>query len=270
MQKDEGTMTAWEAKIEFEKANLSESTLRRWARVGKIHRVKNGVYSRGDVLRAVSAEQGKQAAKEQYQYSGARVATPEDASGIANLVAAMFGGTPHPERWLSWMNKNPDIAYVGTSDGIVISCGFVVPHREKKILSIFPQEVTPSTNLDEILEYRPGEHVCIYARTICVAEYDTDGRRYRYAQRKIWAGALLLAITRGIINLGARGVIIDKAYGRSDSKDGERAMRALGMTEIKTVTTHRNFVIDFPSSGLNMVRRYEQKFMEWQKEQCGE
>jgi hypothetical protein len=272
------TMTAQEAKKEFDKVGLSESTVRRWARIKKIQRVKNGLYVRSSVDNALNefrGEQKKKAKKEEYQYSQVRLATPEDSTGIAILVAAMFGGQPNPDRWASWIEKNPDIAYVGMIqrgmiDEMVISCGFVVPHREKKILSILSQEITPPTRLDEILEYRAGEHVCLYARTICVAENDTDCQGYSYAQRKVWATGLLLAMTRGVIELGARGVIIDKMYGRSDSKDGERAMRTLGCTEIKTSTTHRNFVIDFPASGLNMVRRYEQQFLEWQRKQSGE
>lgn len=267
------TMTAQEAKKEFDKVGLSESTVRRWARIKKIQRVKNGLYVRSSVVNALDefrGEQKKKAKKEEYEYSQVRLARPEDAYGMAVLIADMFGGSPNPDRWLSWIERNPTIAYIGVIDGVIISCGFVVPHREKKILSILSQEITPPTRLDEILEYRAGEHVCLYARTICVAERDAASDQYSHVQRRIWATGLLLAMTRGIIDLGARGVIIDKVYGRSDSKDGERAMRSLGCTEIKTSTTHRNFVIDFPASGLNMVRRYEQQFLEWQRKQSGE
>ncbi len=266
------TMTAQEAKKEFGKVGLSESTIRRWARETRIERVKNGLYVRSSVVKALNefTEQKKKTKKEVYQYSQVCLAEPDDAYGMAVLIANMFGGSPNPDRWLSWIQKNPDIAYVGVIDGVVISCGFVVPHREKKILNILSQEITPPTRLEDILEYHAGEHVCLYARTICVAENDASGNPYSHVQRRIWATGLLLAMTRGVIDLGSRGVIIDKMYGRSDSKDGERAMRTLGCTEIKTSTTHRNFMIDFPSSGLNMVQRYEKAYLEYQRKLAGE
>jgi hypothetical protein len=47
-------------------------------------------------------------------------------------------------------------------------------------------------------------------------------------------------------------------------------MRDIGFTQIKTVTSHKNFVIDIPASGLEIVLRYEKALNQWRLKHSGE
>src|ERR1700737_1797489 len=75
---------------------------------------------------------------------------PEDMTLIAPLIEELFGSYPNVERWSSLIAKNPDIAYMLTSEEKAVGCGFIMPLTEQKILDIFGKEITPATFPEEV------------------------------------------------------------------------------------------------------------------------
>jgi hypothetical protein len=156
------------------------------------------------------------------------------------------------------MERNPEISYILRSEGKVVGCGFIIPLSEEKIQSILSEEVTPLTYPDEILLYKPRGSVNLYIRSVGVLQRGVSPKQKTY-----WAERLILGLSKVVIDLGAKGVIIEKIYGRSDTKAGEHTMRMMGFTQIPTVTSHKNFVIDVATSGLELILRYKKALNTW-------
>jgi hypothetical protein len=265
----------------FVEAELSENTFRKRIKAGLIHptdlpegRKRGSLYPRDEVLAAAIKKRGKSyenSKKSNASSSGIdlkptsfAVATLADMPAIADLLESLFDARPNIERWLAWINRNPDIAYVLRSEDQIVGCGFVLPLTEQKILSILAQEVTPVTNPEEIFFYQPEVPVYLYVRSIGVLQKDVS-----FKQRAHWAEQLILGLTKAVISLGARGIRIEKIYGRSDTKAGERTMRLMGFTQIPTLTSHKNFCIDIATSGLEVVLRYKHALDQWRRKYEG-
>lgn len=263
MQNEEGTMTAWEAKVEFERAGLSESTLRRWARDGKIHRVKNGVYSKGDVLKAINMEHDKKIPKNVIAIETARLlkATVDDMPELAVAIEAVFGTYPDVAHWSRWLQHNPDIAYILRSniDGRIVGTALIMPYvAEKKITDILSNDVGPTTNPEDLVKtYTSEMKTSIYIRSVGVL----PGTSKR--QKRAWGLAIIRGLRLAIVALGSKGVIIDRIYSRSETADGINILQHLGFTEIVSNTLYRNYMIDVSISGLPMILRYKEALNRW-------
>jgi hypothetical protein len=191
---------------------------------------------------------------------------PDDMVELAMVIEKIFDTRPDIERWSNWIRKNPDIGYMVKSENQIVGCGFLIPLTEEKILDIISKEITPPTLPDDIQEYKPDIPVYLYARTIGVLQNEEVSTR----QRHYWASVLIRHLTSAVVELGTRGIVIKKIYGRSDSKEGVRLMAGMGFTHLRTTTSHENFVIDVESSGLEMILRYEQALNEWHHRHGGE
>ncbi len=153
---------------------------------------------------------------------------PEDMVDLAPVIEQIFDTRPDIERWSSWIRKNPDVGYMVKSEGKIVGCGFILPLTEEKILDILSKEITPPTLADDILEYKPEVPVYLYARTIGVLQNEAISIR----QRRHWASVLVRHIADVVIDLGARGIVIEKIYGRSDSEESKLSMSGvIGMEE---------------------------------------
>ena len=270
---EEEWLTAQEAIDAFRSVGLSEPTFRRRVREKKIQqylpegRKRGALYPKRQVLAALEeaapSNVSRTEKKQKHRHTDIKptiftLATPQDMPEIADLLETLFDGRPNIEWWSAWMRRNPEIGYILRSEGRIVGCGFIFPLTEEKIQSILSEEVTPSTHPDEILLYEPGTSVNLYTRSIGVLQQGVSVK-----QRNYWAERLILGLTRIVISLGDRGIWINKIYGRSDTKAGEHTMRMMGFTQIPTVTSHKNFVIDVSTSGLEVILRYKKRLNNW-------
>jgi hypothetical protein len=273
MQQQEEMITASQAINAFRDAGLSEPTFRRRVRAGKIQghlpegRKRGALYSKSQVINAIGEATPSEASNKVKRHKAHHndlkpalfmKATPQDMPEMADLLETLFDGRPNIERWSAWMTRNQDIGYILRSEGKVVGCGLVVPLSVEKIQSILSEEVTPPTYPHEICLYKPGEPVNLYVRSIGVLQHGVSAK-----QKKYWAERLILSLSKVIIDLGARGIVIEKIYGRSDTKAGERTMRIMGFTQIPTITSHKNFLIDVATSGLELIIRYKKALNSW-------
>jgi hypothetical protein len=270
----EELMTSQEAVQAFTEAGLSEPTFRRRVRAGQIKsilpagRQRGARYPKSQVLAAISNENGKvQQDLSKPKLKGATFTKmkPEDMILIAPIIEEAFGNYPQIERWSSLIAKNPDIGYILISEGKAVACGFIMPLTEEKILDIFSKEVTPPTFPEEIQEYQEGVEYYLYARTIAVTQKEISN-----TQSRLWGSLLIRNLMRTVLALASRGIVIKKIYGRSDTPQGFELMHGMGFTQIRTSTTHKNFVIDVETSGLDIILQYEKILNQWRKKHLGD
>lgn len=179
---------------------------------------------------------------------------------VADILDNLFVGYPNVEQWQERIKANEDIGYVVTDDGVIKGCGFIMPHTEEWILDIFPQEVTPITYPHDILQYEPGSRACLYLRSVGVLQKGVP-----LEKKKRWAQILIVGILKKIVELGDRGIFIDRIYARSDTLQGENMLRRLGFTQLMTTTSHENFVIDVKPSGITFIKQYKENLDRWRK-----
>jgi hypothetical protein len=182
----------------------------------------------------------------------------EDMPIVADILHELFDVYPNVEQWQERIKANPDIGYVVTDDETIVGCGFIMPHTEEKILSIFPLEETPITYPHEILPYEPGTRMCLYLRSVGVRQKSVPTEK-----KKVWAQVLISGLLKEMVKLGSRGIILDKIYARSDTFQGERMLHRLGFTRLTTTTNHENFVIDVTPSGLTFMKQYKMALAKW-------
>lgn len=262
MQPPQGDlMTAQEAIQAFIQAGSSEPTFRRRVRAGQIEsilpegRQRGAMYPKKQVIAALNREKrSKRDTKpKETNLKGATFIKmkPEDMVKVAPVIYEIFDTYPDIERWSSLIAKNPDTGYMLVSEEKVVGCGFMIPLIEQKILDILSKEVTPPTTADEVQEYRPKEQYYLYVRTIGVIQ-----KSVATAQKRFWAGILVRNLMKTFVALGSRGIVVKKVYGRSDTVEGLRLMHDMGFTQVRTTTSHKNFLIDVGTSGIEMVLRY--------------
>ena len=276
MQTEGELVNTQEAIKIFINAGLSESTFHRRVKSGKIEKImptgkqRGALYPNAQVLACIAAEKkANLKVKNTRTYANIKsakcvFARPEDMDRLAPLIEELFGSYPAIERWRSWIEKNPSIALMLISENEVVGCGFLMPLTEEKIIEVFGSEVTPAITANDVQTYEPGKDMYVYARTIGVTQ------RHGHVQKRVWASILVRNLMKTIISMGQKGIEIQKIYGRNDTTEGLKLMRNMGFTQIRTTTTHKNFVIDVETSGLEMVLRYEQALNEWKQRYAGD
>ncbi len=265
-------MTAQEAIQAFTLAGLSGPTFRRRVRSGHIEsilpdgRQRGALYPRSQVLAAIH-EKSKGMKRRRKSTSHIKPstfsrATPQDMKEIAPLLVSFYAARIDPQKRAAWIERNPEVAFILRCEGEAVGCAFVLPLPEQKILEIFSSQVKPPTRPHEILPYEPGKHVHLYVRAVGVLQTVSK------EQRRHWAARLIKELARAIINLGERGIYIDKIYAQGDTKAGERALRALGFTQIDlhTPTTRKNYVLDVAQSGSSFAMRYKHVLDVWRSD----
>lgn len=258
-------LLTWREAIQvFIHAGMSESTFRRRVKTGDIHplstgnRKKGALYPKREVFIAAKLD-----VPEKRDVQFVKVA-PETMPEMVPVLESVFEGSPNVERWQSWMVANPDIAYMLKIDDRAVGVGLIVPLSQEKITSILVRQVTPPTDPSEILPYVPGMPVNLYVRSVGIIASAT------HAEKRRWAAILVRGFLKVIAELGARGIIIDRIYSRSETVDGIRILRHMGFTEIAGVTNHHDFMIDVPTSGLKIIKEYTACLDKWREAHGGE
>jgi hypothetical protein len=76
-------------------------------------------------------------------------------------------------------------------------------------------------------------------------------------ERRIYGARHINALRQALLDLGKRGISIEKIYARSDTPEGIRLMRHMGLTEVPSTTDKRNFYLDVAESGIPMIMEYK-------------
>ncbi len=188
-----------------------------------------------------------------------RRATVQDMPEMGELLKTFYGPKISIEKRAAWIERNPEIAYILKSEDKIVGCAFIMPLEENKIMQILESQVKPPTRPHEILLYKPNEHVSLYVRSVGVLQSVSK------EQRRYWAAQLIRGLAQAIIELGSKGVFINKIYAQGDTKIGEHTLKMVGFTqiEIKTSTNRKNYMIDVETSGSVWAMNYKNALNTW-------
>lgn len=261
-------MTSQEAKQAFLRAGLSEATFHRRVNAGQIEsilpegRQRGAMYPRGQVLAAIGSKIKKSRKKKSainLKPTTFNKATIQDMPEIAALLETFFSRISIEKR-AAWLERNSEIAYILRSEGKVVGCAFILPLEEQKIIQILNALIKPPTRPQDISIYEPGKHYYLYIRSVVVLQSVPK------PQRKHWAARLISELVREIIELGTRGIIIDKIYAQTDTRRVEHLLKLLGFTQITSATESKNFVLDIVTSGSVFALQYKKALNRWLEE----
>lgn len=245
------------AKEAIEELGITEGTFYSYIRKGTLHKhtppgKKYSLYSRQEVKHLADELKGFiSPSKEQHKVAIVSRGTVEDMPETGTLIEAIFGTYPNLERWSKWIEKNPEIFYLMRHEDKVVGCAFIMPLAKQRIDDILAHEITPPIEAKEIGLYTPGETVHLYIRTVGIDP------TVSHEQKRVWGARIVTRLIRLIEDLGKRGIYIQTITSRSETKDGINLLRHFGFTEIETVTSSRNFVIDVKQSGIPFIMKYK-------------
>jgi hypothetical protein len=247
------------------KLGISDGMLHTYVQKGRLQRIvpagrKQGFYLRSEVGRLANELDTFFATRSQNTSTFAK-ATEEDIKGIVELTRVLFGirdsVSATVERRKKWIRKNPDTFYVLRIDGQVIGYAAFLPLKPEKIEKILrEEEFSQDLTAEDIEEFQPGKPFHLYYMAIAVK---TDMSR---AERRIYGARLIHGVLNALVELGKRGIVIETMTARSDTADGIRLMRHLGLTEVTSTTEKRNFVLRVAESAIPEILPYKQALQE--------
>lgn len=261
-------LTSKQAKEAFINAGLSETTLHRRVNSGDIEAVlppgrqRGAYYPEDQVIKAINNSrktQKKVKLTNILKPVSFGVASPDEMPKIGELLLTFFSKV-NVEKRKKWIERNSEVCYVLRSEGEIVGCAFVMPLEEEKILKILNSEVKPPTRPNDIQLYEPGKHYCLYIRSVVVLQ--SVGK----LQRRYWAARLISELVRELVNMGAKGIIVDKIYAQTDMRNVERLLKAIGFMQMVSPTTAKNFVLDIATSGSIYAMTYKRALDRWLEE----
>lgn len=263
----EDMLTAREAIDAFRNAGLSETTFRKRIKDGKIEkhlpegRDRGALYPRRQVLAVIGEEKPKKPGRSHHDLKPTAFlrATTQDMPEIAALLETLYKAKISSKKRAAWLEKNPEVAYVLRSEEKIVGCAFLMPLREEIILNSLQMEVKPAIKLSDILVYEPGSHVHLYLRSVGIVQKTVSKKQYKY-----WSMKLILGIAKSLVDLGSKGVIIEKIYAQGDTQHYQRALKVLGFVRISSPSAlHKNFVLDVSTCYEEIVMRYKRALNTW-------
>jgi hypothetical protein len=272
MKPPKGYYTATEAEKIL---NISSAMIRKHVENGKIHYFlpngrKQGFYRKSDVDRLANELEAFHILEEESATTNFTTATVADIPACIALNRKLFtakystGDATLQRKWTGWLEKNPEIIYVLKRDQEVIGIFMALPtqpnsNRFNKALrgdiSFVLGDVDISS--EDIEEYKTGNHVQIYLAEIGIDP--TLDTRIRHKQ-----GAKLISrFMDTIVDLGKRGIIIEKILSVGATKSGIRLLQHFGFSEVIFPRPDtRLFILDPRESGAPIMYDYREALAE--------
>lgn len=257
-----GLYTASEA---IKRLRLPSTTFHAYVRDGKIKKVVPPGRTEGYYEKTLIDQMARASELFVLQYASEPatfdVATTEDAQGIYEVIAALWGTlfTTPVEARLSWYKVNPAIDYVVKREGIVIGYITIMPMKHQIIEKLMRGEIRGwDIKPDDILPFMPGVPLECY---VGVAVRPGVYKPERYGMR------LLIGILDQLNEYARKGIFIKKMYAVSDTPDGVKLSRNLGFKEEPPAlgSTFRQYILDTEESDSPFVKEYMKNLKSTQK-----
>ena len=102
-------------------------TLHQWTPPGK----KYALYKQEEVNQLLRERETFIALKD-YHVAKFSQGTPDDMPETAKLIKAIFNTYPNVTRWITWIERNPEIFYIMRTSDQVVGCAFMMPLAKEK------------------------------------------------------------------------------------------------------------------------------------------
>jgi len=252
-----GLYTAGEA---IKKLRMPQATFHHYVKIGKIKKVvepgkTEGFYEKAYIDRMAKASElfAIHYATDSATFG---VATPEDAQGIYEVIASLWGTlfTTPVETRLSWYQINPEIDYVVKQDDIVAGYITIMPLKHEIIEKLLAGKIRGwDIRPDDILPFTLGTPLeCYTGAAVRAGVYKPE----KYSMR------LIMGIMEIMQEFARKGILIQKLYAVSDTPDGVKLSRDLGFNEMPPApnSTFRQFVLDLETSESPYAQEYREVF----------
>ena len=168
------------------------------------------------------------------------------------------------EKWTNWIRKNPEVVYVLKRNEEVVGITTTLPFKpdSEKFEKIIKGDISIllgdiDIRAEDIEEYSRGNHVQLY-----VAEIGIKPSLDKYLRRK-YGAKLIMKYMETIIDLGKKGVIIEKMASVGATMRGIRLLQQFGFSEVMfSREDTRLFVIDIKESGAPIIQAYKKALEE--------
>ncbi len=186
------------------------------------------------------------------------VAQPEDAQGIYDVIASLWGTlytTPVQTR-LNWYQKNPQIDYVVKQENEVMGYVTVMPMKHETLEKLMAGKIRGwDIKVGDILPFTPGVPLECYTGIAVKAKVD---RPKEYGMR------LLSGILNTMREYAKKGITITKIYAVSDTPNGVKLSRNLGFEEEPPAlgSTFNQYVLNLETSESSFAKEYRELLAE--------
>ncbi|HEY0754008.1 MAG TPA: hypothetical protein VGD98_08620, partial [Ktedonobacteraceae bacterium] len=248
-----GLYTASEA---IRKLRLPATTFHSYVKSGKIKKVVPPGRTEGYYEKAYIDEMAKASELFMVQYASEpatfSVATREDAQGIYNVIASLWGTlhTTPVETRLTWYEVNPEIDYVVKQEGIVTGYVTIMPMKQEPLQKLMRGQIRGwDIKPDDILPFTPGTPLeCYTGAAVRSGVYKPE----KYGMR------LLAGVLDRLNGYAQKGIFIKRLYAVSDTPDGVKLCRDLGFKEEPPAqgSTFNQFILDSEESTSPFIEEY--------------
>ena len=186
------------------------------------------------------------------------VAKPEDAQGIYEVIASLWGTlhtTPVKTR-LSWYQKNPEIDYVVKQEDEVTGYVTVMPMKHEAIKKLMAGKIRGwDIKPEDILPFTSGVPLECYTGIAVKA---------RVNKPKEYGMRLLSGALNTMRRFAKKGIVITKLYAVSDTPNGVKLSRNLGFEEEPPApgSTFNQYVLDLKKSESSFAKEYRELLAE--------
>jgi predicted DNA-binding transcriptional regulator AlpA len=203
---------------------------------------------------------------EQVPSTEVRVARPEDAQGIYDVLDSFGWRTASVEQRVAWYKVNPFIDYIVFFEGRIAGYITSIPYSPEAMAAMMAGtkrawDITPA----EILPYKESKTYDVY---VGIATRQDIPEHFNLARR------LIVGFMTFLEDLAQQGIIIRHMYAVSAEKDGQKFCRDLGFSErpnhvgeVYAFDIQKpliRFVLDLETSQTIFAKRYRKA---WRKHQ---
>ncbi len=182
------------------------------------------------------------------------VSDREDMIKCLEVSKMLFGSERGDiEKHMRIINKNPETYYMLKDENQIVGYTAIWPVKAGKIDSLLAQTIPVKISPEDIETFEEGKEIDLYINVIGIKP------GFSMEERRFYGSRLISGLIGAIVNMGERGILINKIGARSNMPDGIRLMKGIGFTEIEPLTPERRtFIINIKESGIPFVLQYKE------------
>lgn len=257
--------------------NLSGAMLRIHVQKGRIHYLlpegrKHGFYLKKDVDK-IANEINAFLDIEEKEEASFLLASKDDLPEIVRISNLLFldrnsqdnVNSTVPNWRYETLEKNPETQFLLKTEKRIIGIATILPFKtnSSKVKEIFSSESVEDANIakDDIETFHARNHVDIFILNIGIdPSLDIEKKVRRY-----YGAKLINKLTEKVVELGSRGVVVEKIMAAGATHMGVRILQSSGFYEIPAIPpTKRAFTMNIQESGSHMSMQYKQALAQYE------
>lgn len=187
------------------------------------------------------------------------VKTLEEIKECLEISKLLFGSERGDiNKHMNILRKNPETYYAIKDEDQIVGYTAIWPVKSGEIHKLLSQTIPVKISPDDIEIFQEGKAIDLYINVIGVKP------GFGKEEKRLYGSRLVSGLVDTVVNLGARGILIDTIAARSNMPDGIRLMKGIGFSEIVPLTPERRtFAIKVKEAGSPFATKYKEKLQQW-------